>query len=67
MAGATSLGIRTVFAHYGYSWSKDKSPIERHPADYEIRDILELVDIVDGLNAEVAAGASAAGTTGAAG
>jgi putative hydrolase of the HAD superfamily len=56
MAGASALGIRTVFAHYGFSWSKDKSPIERHPADYEIRDILELVEVVDGLNA--------AGTTG---
>jgi putative hydrolase of the HAD superfamily len=50
MAGATALGIRTVFAHYGFSWSKDKSPIERHPADFEIRDILDLVGIVDRLN-----------------
>ena len=51
MAGATSLGIRTVFARYGFSWSKDKSPIEKHPADHQISDILELVDIVDQLNA----------------
>jgi putative hydrolase of the HAD superfamily len=50
MAGASALGIRTVFAHYGYSWSKDRSPIERHPADYEIRDIRDLVEIVDRLN-----------------
>jgi putative hydrolase of the HAD superfamily len=50
MAGASALGIRTVFAHYGYSWSRDKSPIEEHPADHEIHDILELVDIVDDLN-----------------
>ena len=52
MAGATALGIRTVFAHYGFSWSVDKSPIEKHPADHEIHDILELVDIVDRLCAE---------------
>jgi putative hydrolase of the HAD superfamily len=58
LAGASSLGIPTVFAHYGYSWSKDKSSIEQHPADFEIRDILELVDIVDRLNAGTAAGAA---------
>jgi putative hydrolase of the HAD superfamily len=52
MAGATALGIRTVFAHYGFSWSVDKSPIEAHPADHQIHDILELVDIVDRLNTE---------------
>ena len=49
MAGASALGIRTVFAHYGYSWSRDKSSIEEHPADYEIKDILDLVKIVDNL------------------
>jgi putative hydrolase of the HAD superfamily len=52
MAGASALGIRTVFAHYGFSWSKDKSPIEEHPADHQIHDILELVDIIDQLNPE---------------
>jgi len=52
MAGAAALGIRTVFAHYGYSWSKDRSPIERHPADHEIHDILDLVGVVDQLNRE---------------
>ncbi len=52
MAGASALGIRTVFAHYGFSWSVDRSPIEKHPADHEIQDILELVDIVDRLNSE---------------
>ncbi len=52
MAGASALGIRTVFAHYGFSWSVDKSPIEKHPADHEIHDILEVVDIVDRLGAE---------------
>lgn len=52
MAGATALGIRTVFAHYGYSWSKDRSPIERHPADHEIHDILEVVDVVERLNGQ---------------
>jgi putative hydrolase of the HAD superfamily len=50
LAGASSLGIRTVFAHYGYSWSKDKSSIKQHPADHAIHDILDLVDIVDRLN-----------------
>jgi putative hydrolase of the HAD superfamily len=50
MAGASALGIRTVFAHYGYSWSRDKSSIEEHPADHEISDILDLVEIVDSLN-----------------
>ena len=50
MAGASALGIRTVFAHYGYSWSRDKSSIEEHPADHEISDILDLVEIVDKLN-----------------
>jgi putative hydrolase of the HAD superfamily len=52
MAGAAALGMRTVFAHYGYSWSKDKSPIELHPADFEIHDILDLVAIVDRLNGD---------------
>jgi putative hydrolase of the HAD superfamily len=51
MAGANALGIRTVFAHYGFSWSKDKSPIDRHPADHAIQDIMDLVGIVDRLNA----------------
>jgi putative hydrolase of the HAD superfamily len=51
MAGATALGIHTVFAHYGFSWSEDRSPIERFPANYEIHDVLELVDIVDRLDA----------------
>jgi putative hydrolase of the HAD superfamily len=51
MAGAAALGIRTVFAHYGFSWSLDRSPIERFPATFEMHDVLELVDIVDRLNA----------------
>ncbi len=50
MAGAKALGMRTVFAHYGFSWSKDKEPIDRHPADFSIHDMLELLDIVDALN-----------------
>ncbi len=52
MAGAKALGMRTVFAHYGFSWSEDKEPIDLHPADFEIHDLLELVAIVDGLKAE---------------
>jgi putative hydrolase of the HAD superfamily len=51
MAGAAALGIHTVLAHYGYSWSSDRGAIEDHPADHTIHDILELVDIVRGLNA----------------
>ncbi len=54
MAGAKALGMRTVFAHYGYSWSKDKESIDLHPADYSIHDMLELVGIVDALNGGVA-------------
>jgi putative hydrolase of the HAD superfamily len=50
LAGAASLGMGTVFARYGYSWSKDQSAIERHPADHEIEDILDLVPLVDRLN-----------------
>jgi putative hydrolase of the HAD superfamily len=52
VAGAKALGIRTVFARYGYSWTKDKGAIEDHPADFEIHDLLELTDIVDGLRGE---------------
>ncbi len=51
MAGARALGIRTVFAHYGFSWSKDRGPIADHPADDTIHDILELVAVVDRINA----------------
>jgi putative hydrolase of the HAD superfamily len=54
MAGAAALGMHTVFAHYGYSWSKDRSPIDLHPAEFEIQDILDLVAIVDRLNAQEA-------------
>jgi putative hydrolase of the HAD superfamily len=50
MAGAAALGITTVFAHYGYSWSSDRSPIEEHPADHVAHDILDVVTIVDRLN-----------------
>jgi putative hydrolase of the HAD superfamily len=50
MAGAGALGITTVFAHYGFSWSADRSPIEKHPADHVVHDILDLVGIVDRLN-----------------
>jgi putative hydrolase of the HAD superfamily len=52
VAGAKALGIRTVFARYGYSWTKDKGAIEDHPADFEIHDVLELTDIVDRLRGE---------------
>lgn len=49
MKGAAALGIRTVFAHYGYSWSPDRGPVEDHPGDFVIHDVLELVDVVDRL------------------
>jgi hypothetical protein len=45
-----------VFAHYGFSWSADRGPIEEHPSDHTIHDILDLVEVVDGLNG-VGAGA----------
>jgi putative hydrolase of the HAD superfamily len=51
MAGAKALGIRTVFARYGFNWSRDREPIEQHPADHEIHDLMELIDIVDRQNA----------------
>ena len=50
MAGAKAVGMKTVFAHYGFSWSKDRGPIGDHPSDYTIGDILELLDIVDSIN-----------------
>lgn len=52
MAGARAIGMTTVFAHYGFSWSEDRSPIARHPADFEIHDLYELVDIVERLNGD---------------
>ncbi len=51
MAGAKALGMHTVFARYGFSWSRDREPIEKHPADHEIHDIMQLTGIVDRLNA----------------
>lgn len=56
MAGAAALGMRTVFAHYGFSWSRDRSPIEDHPADFVIHDILDLVDIADRLGTPILPG-----------
>lgn len=43
--GAKSLGMNTVFARYG-----DRFDTENSGADYEINDILELLDIVDKLS-----------------
>lgn len=45
IAGASELGIRTVFAMYGDTFGTKVSG-----ADYDIDDIIELLDIVDGLN-----------------
>ena len=50
MAGAKAVGMTTVFAHYGYSWSKDRGPIEEHPADHEIHDIRELIEVIEAVN-----------------
>ncbi|MDI6809327.1 MAG: HAD-IA family hydrolase [Candidatus Eisenbacteria bacterium] len=48
MVGASQLGIKTVFARYGDTFGTIDPG-----ADYEISDILELLDIVDGLNDRV--------------
>ncbi len=47
MIGARSVGMRTVFARYGDTFGTVDSG-----ADYEVNDILELIAIVDALNAE---------------
>jgi len=47
IVGASELGIKTVFARYG-----DTFGIKSSGADFEIQDLLELVEIVDELNAE---------------
>jgi putative hydrolase of the HAD superfamily len=46
MVGARNVGIRTVFARYG-----DTFDTVRSGADFEIDDVLEVVAIVDQLNA----------------
>ena len=45
MRGAAALGIRTVFARYG-----DTFGTVRSGADFEIDDLIELLDIVENLN-----------------
>jgi putative hydrolase of the HAD superfamily len=45
VVGAAQLGIRTVFARYGDTFGTVESG-----ADFELNDILELLDIVDRLN-----------------
>jgi putative hydrolase of the HAD superfamily len=45
MVGASKLGIKTVFARYGDTFGTVHSG-----ADFEMDDIIELVDIVDSLN-----------------
>jgi putative hydrolase of the HAD superfamily len=54
MVGARNVGIRTVFARYGDTFGTVHSG-----ADFEIDDVLDLVPIVDRLNAEAGAGAAA--------
>ena len=46
VVGAAEVGIKTVFARYGDTFGTKASG-----ADYELDDLLELVDIVDELNA----------------
>ena len=51
MVGAKGLGIKTVFARYGDTFGTQDSG-----ADFEITDALELLAIVDRMNAAVTAG-----------
>lgn len=53
VAGAKSLGMKTVFARYGDTFGTQDSG-----ADFEIDDVMELVGVVDRLNG-VSAGATA--------
>jgi putative hydrolase of the HAD superfamily len=53
VVGAKSLGMKTVFARYGDTFGTQESG-----ADFEIDDVLELVAVVDQLNAVTAATAS---------
>jgi putative hydrolase of the HAD superfamily len=46
VVGGRQLGMKTVFARYGDTFGTQESG-----ADFEINDILELLDIVDALNA----------------
>jgi putative hydrolase of the HAD superfamily len=46
IVGASEVGIRTVFARYGDTFGTKVSG-----ADYDIDDLFQLVDIIDGLNA----------------
>ncbi len=45
MVGAKKVGIRTVFARYGNTFGTKDSG-----ADYDINDIIELLDIIDQIN-----------------
>lgn len=51
VVGASQLGIKTVFARYGDTFGTVHSG-----ADFEINDIIELIDIVDRLNGTVSDG-----------
>jgi putative hydrolase of the HAD superfamily len=51
MVGASKLGMTTVFARYGDTFGTVNSG-----ADYELTDIIQLLDIVDGLNEGAPAG-----------
>jgi putative hydrolase of the HAD superfamily len=53
VVGAQQLGMKTAFARYGDTFGTQESG-----ADYDLGDILELLDIVDSLNAPSPRGAS---------
>jgi len=48
LVGARKAGMITVFARYGFAFSRD--PVGSEGADYAIDDILELLKIVDQIN-----------------
>jgi len=48
LVGAREVGMKTVFARYGFAF--DREPVGREGAYYVIEDIRELLDIIDELN-----------------
>jgi putative hydrolase of the HAD superfamily len=45
MVGASSVGIKTIFAKYG-----DAFGVEKSGANWDIEDIYEVVNIIDEIN-----------------
>ena len=48
LVGARDVGMRTVFARYGFSF--DREPIGQEGADYVVDDIREILSIIDHIN-----------------